>query len=133
MDAAETVTSLRKFLDPDITAKGERRASVPLMHLKTLWINTGTLCNIECVNCYIESSPTNDRLAYISTAEVIAYLDELSALDLKTSEIAFTGGEPFMNESYERALACYNSEAYQAAAKLRRAYAHSELLIVEGQ
>jgi hypothetical protein len=67
------------------------------MHLKTLWINTGTLCNIECVNCYIESSPTNDRLAYISTAEVIAYLDELSALDLKTSEIAFTGGEPFMN------------------------------------
>jgi hypothetical protein len=55
------------------------------------------LCNIECVNCYIESSPTNDRLAYISTAEVTAYLDELSALDLKTSEIAFTGGEPFMN------------------------------------
>jgi uncharacterized protein (DUF1330 family) len=36
-------------------------------------------------------------------------------------------------ESYERALACYHSEAYQAAAKLRRAYAHSELLIVEGQ
>jgi hypothetical protein len=97
MAAAETVTSLRKFLDPDITAKGERRASVPLMHLKTLWINTGTLCNIECVNCYIESSPNNDRLAYISAAEVTAYLDELSALDLKTSEIAFTGGEPFMN------------------------------------
>ncbi len=35
-------------------------------------------------------------------------------------------------ESYERALACYRSEVYQAAAKLRRAYAQSELLIVEG-
>lgn len=35
-------------------------------------------------------------------------------------------------ESYERALACYRSEEYQAAAKLRRAYAQSELLIVEG-
>ncbi len=97
MDTAETVMPLRKFLDPDITAKGERRASVPLMHLETLWINTGTLCNIECVNCYIESSPANDRLAYISTAEVTAFLDEIAASDLRTSEIAFTGGEPFMN------------------------------------
>ena len=35
-------------------------------------------------------------------------------------------------ESYERALACYRSEEYQAAAKLRRVYAQSELLIVEG-
>ena len=36
-------------------------------------------------------------------------------------------------ESYERALACYRSEEYQAAAKLRRAYADSELVIVEGR
>jgi uncharacterized protein (DUF1330 family) len=36
-------------------------------------------------------------------------------------------------ESYDQALACYRSEAYQAAAKLRRAYAQSELLIVEGR
>ncbi len=35
-------------------------------------------------------------------------------------------------ESYEVALACYNSPEYQAAAKLRQAYADSEVLIVEG-
>jgi uncharacterized protein (DUF1330 family) len=35
--------------------------------------------------------------------------------------------------SFERALACYRSEEYQAAAKLRRAHADSELVIVEGQ
>lgn len=35
--------------------------------------------------------------------------------------------------SFERALACYRSEDYQAAAKLRQAYAESELVIVEGQ
>ena len=35
-------------------------------------------------------------------------------------------------ESYEMALACYNSPEYQAAAKLRQAYADSEVLIVEG-
>jgi len=35
-------------------------------------------------------------------------------------------------ESYEKALACYNSPEYQAAAKLRQAYAQSEILVVEG-
>ncbi len=86
-----------KFRDPDVTAKGETRASVALERLDTLWINTGTLCNITCVNCYIESSPTNDRLAYITRAEAAAYLDEIAALGLQTREIGFTGGEPFMN------------------------------------
>jgi len=51
----------RKFQDPDITAKGEPRAYVSLNKLETLWFNTGTLCNLTCVNCYIESSPRNDR------------------------------------------------------------------------
>lgn len=86
-----------KFEDPDWTATGERRAVVPLTGLETLWINTGTLCNIQCRNCYIESSPTNDRLAYITAAEVAAYLNEIAELKLPTREIGFTGGEPFLN------------------------------------
>jgi uncharacterized Fe-S cluster-containing radical SAM superfamily protein len=86
-----------KFADPDWTAKGERRARVKLEALRTLWINTGTLCNIECRNCYIESSPGNDRLAYISRAEVAAYLDEITQDGWPVAEIGFTGGEPFMN------------------------------------
>ncbi len=93
----KTVRELGKFQDPDITAKGETRASVPLMKLETLWFNTGTLCNIECANCYIESSPTNDRLVYLTTDDVRGYLDEIAHRDLPTQEIAFTGGEPFMN------------------------------------
>ena len=36
-------------------------------------------------------------------------------------------------ESFEQALACYNSPEYQAAAELRQAYAESEVLIIEGQ
>ncbi len=86
-----------KFVDPLRTARGEPRAAVPLMGLKTLWINTGTLCNIECSNCYIESSPRNDRLAYITRAEVAAYLDEIARERWDTQEVGFTGGEPFMN------------------------------------
>ena len=86
-----------KFTDPCVTADGAPRASIALDRLETLWINTGTLCNIECANCYIESSPSNDRLAYITKDEVRAYLDEIAELQLATREIAFTGGEPFMN------------------------------------
>ena len=58
---------------------------------------TGSLCNIACHNCYIESAPKNDRLAYITRAEVAAFLDEIAACSHATREIGFTGGEPFMN------------------------------------
>ena len=87
----------RKFRDPAVTAKGERRARVALKNLHTLWFNTGTLCNLTCRNCYIESSPTNDRLVYLTAAEVRDYLDEIARDGLPTEEIGFTGGEPFMN------------------------------------
>jgi uncharacterized Fe-S cluster-containing radical SAM superfamily protein len=88
---------LAKFADPDWTAKGERRARVPLAGLRMLWINTGSLCNITCRNCYIESSPDNDRLVYMTRAEVAAYLDEIERGGWPVREIGFTGGEPFMN------------------------------------
>jgi hypothetical protein len=86
-----------KFSDPDLTAKGEKRARVALRALRTLWINTGSLCNITCRNCYIESSPENDRLVYITRAEAAAYLDEIGRDRWPVREIGFTGGEPFMN------------------------------------
>jgi sulfatase maturation enzyme AslB (radical SAM superfamily) len=89
--------ALQKFEHPDWTAGRERRATVALERLETLWINTGTLCNITCRNCYIESSPTNDGLVYITRDEASAYYDEIRHLGLGTREIGFTGGEPFMN------------------------------------
>ena len=87
----------RKFQDPFFTVKGERRARVVLKALETLWFNTGTLCNLTCRHCYIESSPKNDRLVYLTAAEVTEYLDQIEAGGLSTSLIGFTGGEPFMN------------------------------------
>jgi hypothetical protein len=93
----QATASLDKFRDPDWTAKGEPRAIVPLDRLVTLWINTGTLCNITCQNCYIESSPTNDRLVYITATEAAAYFDEIEREQLATRQIGFTGGEPFLN------------------------------------
>lgn len=86
-----------KFTDPDFTVNGKPRAKIALRRLETLWINTGTLCNIECVNCYIESSPQNDRLAYFQLDDAKRLFEEANKLDLGTRLIGFTGGEPFMN------------------------------------
>jgi hypothetical protein len=93
-----------KFSSLHWTAKGEARASVKLRALETLWFNTGTLCNIACTNCYIESSPRNDRLAYLSLAEVRTYLDEIERDAHPTRLIGFTGGEPFMNRTFPAML-----------------------------
>jgi uncharacterized Fe-S cluster-containing radical SAM superfamily protein len=94
---ADQALDARKFRDPTVTAAGDRRAVVVLTRLRTLWFNTGSLCNITCRNCYMESSPTNDALAYLAPADVRRFVDEVARLGLPVEEIGFTGGEPFMN------------------------------------
>ncbi|MFW8593055.1 radical SAM protein [Cribrihabitans neustonicus] len=96
-DLQKSVANAGKFQHPKVTADGQPRALVPLTHPETLWFNTGTLCNIECSNCYILSSPTNDALVYLTAAEVEDYLDQIAARNWPVREIGFTGGEPFMN------------------------------------
>ncbi len=102
--ASFTKLNPSKFQNPDITAKGEERAVVALTHLHTLWFNTGTLCNITCTNCYIESSPLNDRLSYLTIDDVVPYLDEIFADGHDVKEIGFTGGEPFLNPHFPEIL-----------------------------
>ena len=97
MDQMTPVLDPSKFRDPRTTAKGETRAQVLQTGLETLWFNTGTLCNLTCANCYIESSPRNGRLAWLTADEVRSYLDEIARDNLPTRLIGFTGGEPFMN------------------------------------
>ncbi len=95
MTAGGACAPVGKFQHPDITADGAMRAQIAFNRLETLWVNTGTLCNVECAHCYIESSPTNDRLVYLTAAELAPFLEEAAAM--AASEIGFTGGEPFMN------------------------------------
>ena len=52
-EAAETTLvkpSPPKFINPYVTAKGEERGFVDLTTLETLWINTGTLCNLSLIH-----------------------------------------------------------------------------------
>jgi len=67
---------------------------VELTRLETLWVNTGTLCNITCTQCFMESSPANDLLSYFSIA---SFREMLAQAPRDLAEIGFTGGEPFMN------------------------------------
>ncbi len=92
---AATQIACEKFTHKDFTARGEPRARVAFTTLQTLWVNTGTLCNIECANCYIESSPVNDSLAYLTRTELAPFLAE--AKKMGAAEVGFTGGEPFLN------------------------------------
>jgi len=112
--ASAPTLAKEKFRDPDVTARGEMRAKVGLRGLETLWFNTGTLCNLTCLNCYIESSPRNDRLTYLTRAEVARYLDEIARDRLPTRLIGFTGGEPFMNPDMPRMLEDTLSRGFEA-------------------
>ncbi|MDE2580763.1 MAG: radical SAM protein [Rhodospirillales bacterium] len=87
----------RRFADPARTVHREPHARVALAGLTTLWFNTGTLCNIACAGCYIESTPRNDRLLYLARAEFDRFIDEAALRHPELREIGFTGGEPFMN------------------------------------
>ena len=75
-----------KFNNPILTANGKARAFVEAKKLKTLWFNTGTLCNLSCKNCYIESSPINDRLSYLSFDEYLKFMNEVKEDGLKLLE-----------------------------------------------
>ena len=89
---------MSKFADTFKTGDGKDRAFVEPGKLKTLWFNTGTLCNLTCKNCYIESSPKNDRLQYFTFEEFKSFVNESIQNEMGTTEIGFTGGEPFMNK-----------------------------------
>ncbi|TDJ08525.1 MAG: radical SAM protein [Deltaproteobacteria bacterium] len=86
-----------KFSHQEITLEGKPRAYVEFRSPQNIWFNTGTLCNLECSNCYIESSPRNDRLSYLTKLDVLPYLDEIGENNWQLESIGLTGGEPFLN------------------------------------
>ena len=88
----------QKFENKLLTSDNKARAFIQAKKIQTLWFNTGTLCNLTCKNCYIESSPKNDRLAYLSFEEFKTFVNESIQNEMGTKEIGFTGGEPFMNK-----------------------------------
>lgn len=89
---------MNKFENKFLTVNEKQRAFIETKKFKTLWFNTGTLCNLTCKNCFMESSPTNDQLSYLSFEEFKNYIDESMVKNYGAKEVGFTGGEPFMNK-----------------------------------
>jgi len=89
-------------------------ARIELAALETLWINTGSLCNLSCTACFMESTPRNDALAYMSAAEVTVLLEEIAREKLDTRTIGFTGGEPFLNRELPAMLADVLARGHEA-------------------
>jgi molybdenum cofactor biosynthesis enzyme MoaA len=87
-----------KFTQKYTTKEGQDRAYIKFTGLKTLWFNTGTLCNLSCEGCYIESSPINNKLLYLDLKDVEKYLEQMKIDNLSCDNIGITGGEPFMNK-----------------------------------
>lgn len=87
-----------KFSNKEVTLDGSERAFVNLEELKTIWFNTGTVCNLSCSNCYIESTPKNDRLSFLTLSDVSKVLKEIKQECYPVSLIGITGGEPFINK-----------------------------------
>ena len=96
----KTEQRIKLFNDPETTATGQPRAQVDLSELRTLWFNTGTICNLACKNCFMHSTPKNDSLSFLGIHDVETFLKEIAEQELPTLEIGFTGGEPFLNHEF---------------------------------
>lgn len=105
--------SQKKFKNKYITDNGRKRAFVNFTSLKTLWFNTGTLCNLSCKGCYIESSPLNDSLLYLTIKDVQNYLNEIKNNNISCNKIGITGGEPFMNKDIIEIIELCLKENYE--------------------
>ena len=97
-------TGFGKWTTPTTTADGDMRAWVAPGALETVWFNTGSVCNIACTDCFMQSSPRNDSLAFIGFDEVDRFLREIVTEHSGVQEIGFTGGEPFMNPNFPAIL-----------------------------
>ena len=91
---------MRELLKEDWqhTPKGDKRGYIDSQELRELWFHTGTNCNLSCPFCLEGSKPGDDRLNFLTSEDVLPFLDE--AVGLGCRKISFTGGEPFVNPHF---------------------------------
>ncbi len=75
---------------------------LPLETLHTLWLQTGTACNLSCPFCHEGSAPGDTRLPAMDYEHARQAMD--AALALGVRRFAFTGGEPLIHRDILRIL-----------------------------
>ena len=68
----------------------------------------GSICDLRCKHCYTGSSPANNRLQQITSAELRPHFEAAGRSGVQ--KIYFTGGEVFVNEDVLRGRAERNEE-----------------------
>ncbi|TLY64408.1 MAG: radical SAM protein [Gammaproteobacteria bacterium] len=84
------------------TPLGEPRGYIQPHTLSELWFHTGTACNLACPFCLEGSRPGDRRLARVTFADLVPFIDEGAALGVR--QFSFTGGEPFLVRDLVRIL-----------------------------
>jgi MoaA/NifB/PqqE/SkfB family radical SAM enzyme/SAM-dependent methyltransferase len=95
------VENLLKRLDRPAAPKYESRSDqLRLNGLKECWLHVTNRCNMACKHCMFTSSPrARDELAPADLERVIR-----EAYELGCRLFFFTGGEPFLSESFLKSL-----------------------------
>src|SRR5258708_38412979 len=73
-----------------------------------LWVMQRSVCDLRCKHCYTASSPSNNRLQQITSAELVPHLE--AATDFGVQKIYFTGGEVIVNDDVLQGRAERNEE-----------------------
>lgn len=68
---------------------------IALDRLDTLWVQTGTACNLSCPFCHEGSAPGDTRLPAMTLVHARTAID--AAVHRGAARIAFTGGEPLIH------------------------------------
>jgi MoaA/NifB/PqqE/SkfB family radical SAM enzyme len=76
--------------------------------LEDLWVMQGSICDLRCKHCYTASSPSDNRLQQITSAELRPHLE--AAARFGVQKIYFTGGEVFVNGDVLQGRAERNEE-----------------------
>jgi MoaA/NifB/PqqE/SkfB family radical SAM enzyme len=79
--------------------------------LDFLWLELTTQCNMQCVHCYNESSPTPDRPSLLSPDDYKRILDDAAAIGCR--KVQFIGGEPTLRKDLSELIAHSRKRDFQ--------------------
>ncbi|MBI4001229.1 MAG: radical SAM protein [Nitrospira defluvii] len=70
--------------------------------LDFVWLELTNRCNLRCVHCYAESSPTTGGKDILDEADYLNVIDQIYRLGCR--KLQFIGGEPTLNRSLPRLI-----------------------------
>ena len=86
-----------------VTPDGTPRGYIQPHSLRELWFHTGSQCNLGCSFCLEGAGPMDGRIDPLTRQDTIPFIDE--AVSLNVEQFSFTGGEPFVNDTFLDILA----------------------------